>query len=134
MKLCKRAVEFVQVINEDGAVRQCSWLTDGGIIGHLTKNTMEEIYHGPAANLIHEMHAAGDHSNCNPNQCPYVANDSVKDHLIEIDDIPRVPYSIYLAYENTCNYHCVMCDIPNIMAKADVKLREEKLNKIDHDL
>ena len=26
MKLCDRAVEFVQIINEDGAIRQCGWL------------------------------------------------------------------------------------------------------------
>ena len=134
MKLCKRAVEFVQITNEDGAVRQCSWLYDGGIIGHLTKNSMEEIDHSPAANLIHEMHACGDHSNCNPNQCPFVANDIVDEMSIEIDEIPRVPYSLYLAYENTCNYRCVMCDIPNSMTRADVKAREEKLNKIDEEL
>ncbi len=134
MRICKRAVEFVQIINEDGAVRQCSWLYDGGIIGHLTKNSMEEIYHSPVANLIHEMHANGDHSNCNPNQCPYVANNNVAENSMEIDEIPRVPYSLFLAYENTCNYKCIMCDIPNCMARVDVKAREEKLNKIDEEL
>ncbi len=134
MKICKRAVEYVQIINEDGAVRQCSWLYDGGIIGHLTKNSMEEIYHSPAAKLIHDMHACGDHSNCNPNQCPYVANNSFDEMLLEIDEIPKVPYSLYLAYENTCNYRCVMCDIPNCMARADAKAREEKLNRIDEEL
>lgn len=134
MKICKRAVEFVQIINEDGAVRQCSWLYDGGVIGNLTKNSMEEIYHSPAAKLIHDMHAARDHSNCNPNQCPYAANDSFDEMDIEIDEIPKVPYSLYLAYENTCNYRCIMCDIPNCMARADVKKREEKLNKIDEEL
>ena len=96
MKICKRAVEFVQIINEDGAVRQCSWLNDGGVIGHLTKNSMEEIYHSPAANLIHDMHACGDHSNCNPNQCPYAANDSHEEMVIDIDEIPRVILSILL--------------------------------------
>lgn len=134
MNICKRAVEFVQIINEDGAVRLCSWLYDGGIIGYLTHNSMEEIYHSPAADLIHDMHACGDHSNCNPNLCPYVANGNVEDVSIEIDEIPKVPSSLYLAYENTCNYRCVMCDIPNCMARADVKIREEKLNKIDEEL
>ena len=134
MKICKRAVEFVQIINEDGAVRQCSWLNDGGVIGHLTKNSMEEIYHSPAANLIHDMHACGDHSNCNPNQCPYAANDSHEEMVIDIDEIPRVPYSLYLAYENVCNYRCVMCDIPNCMANADARIRDEKLDRIDAEL
>ena len=68
MRLCRRAKDFVQIINEDGAVRLCSWLNDGGIIGHLTKNSLNEIYHSEEATLIQEMHANGDHSNCNPNQ------------------------------------------------------------------
>ena len=134
MKICKRAVEFVQIINEDGAVRQCSWLHDGGIIGFLSKNSMEEIYNSPAAQLIHDMHACGDHSNCNPNQCPYVANNSFDEVNIDIDEMPRLPYSLYLAYENVCNYRCVMCDIPNCMDRADFKVREEKLNRIDDEI
>ncbi len=132
MEICKRAVEFIQIMNEDGAVRICGWLHDGGVIGYLTHNSIEEIYHSPAANQIYNMHVCGDHSNCNPNQCPYVANNNIDE--IKINEIPRVPYSLYLAYENTCNYRCIMCDIPNCMARADVKLREEKLNKIDEEL
>ena len=134
MKICNRAVNFVQVINEDGAVRLCSWLHDGGVIGHLTKNSLEEIYHSEEAKLIQDMHVNGDHSNCNPNQCPYVANNNVAEHEIEIESIPRYPESLYLAYENVCNYRCVMCDIPNCMARADAKLKEEKYNKIDEEL
>ena len=134
MKLCRNSVEFVQVVNEDGAVRICGWLSDGGIVGHLTSNSMEEIYHSPAAQVIHSMHACGDHSNCNINQCPYVANDTVSDNLIEIDEIPKYPYSLYLAYENVCNYHCVMCDIPNCASKIAPKEREKKLDKVDEEL
>ena len=134
MKLCKRAKDFVQIINEDGAVRLCSWLNDGGVIGHLTKNSLDEIYHSEAAELIRDMHARGDHSNCNPNQCPYVANNNVEDFEIEIDEIPRFPESLYMAFENVCNYKCIMCDIPNCMARADVKAREEKLDIIEAEL
>ena len=131
MKLCKRAKDFVQIINEDGAVRLCSWLNDGGVIGYLTKNSLDEIYHSEAAKIIHDMHARGDHSNCNPNQCPYVANNNVEDFEIEIDEIPRFPESLYMAFENVCNYKCVMCDIPNCMARADVQAREKKLDIIE---
>lgn len=134
MKLCKRAKDFVQIINEDGAVRLCSWLNDGGVIGHLTKNSLDEIYHSEEAKLIREMHAKGDHSNCNPNQCPWVAHNNVAENEIEIDEIPKYPESLYLAYENVCNYRCVMCDIPNCMVKADVKASEEKYEKIDEEL
>lgn len=52
MKLCKRAKDFVQIINEDGAIRICGWLTEGGIIGHLPQNSLDEIYHSEAAELI----------------------------------------------------------------------------------
>lgn len=134
MRLCERAVNFVQIMNEDGAVRLCSWLSDGGVIGYLTKNSFEEIYHSAEARLIQEMHASGDHTNCNPNQCPYVANNTVDTVSIDIDEIPQFPEALYLAYENVCNYHCLMCGIPDCMAKADAELLEEKYEKIDMEL
>ena len=134
MKICKRAKDFVQIINEDGAVRLCSWLCDGGIVGHLTKNSLDEIYHSQAAEVIFDMHAKGDHSNCNPNTCPYVANDCVSEIEVEVDKIPKFPESLYLAYENVCNYKCVMCDIPNCMARTDAGKSEEKYNQIDEKI
>lgn len=57
MELCRRAIEFIQVINEEGDVRICGWLKDGGIIGRLTDNTMEEIYHSAEADMIRSYHA-----------------------------------------------------------------------------
>lgn len=134
MRLCERAVNFVQVMNEDGAVRLCSWLNDGGVIGHLTKNSLEEIYHSEEARLIQEMHACGDHSNCNPNQCPYVANNTVDQASVDLDEIPRFPEALYLAYENVCNYRCQMCGIPDCMTKADTMALEDKYTKIDKEL
>ena len=56
MKICDRALNFIHVINEDGAVRNCSWLYDGGVIGHLTKNSLDEIYHSEEAKLIRDIH------------------------------------------------------------------------------
>lgn len=134
MRLCERAVNFVQVMNEEGAVRLCSWLNDGGVIGYLTKNSLQEIYHSDEARLIQEMHACGDHTNCNPNQCPYVANNTVDTVSVDIDEIPQFPEALYLAYENVCNYRCIMCGIPDCMEKADAKLLEDKYNKIDMEL
>ena len=92
MRLCERAINFIQVMNEDGAVRLCSWLKDGGVIGYLTKNSLDEIYHSDEARLIQEMHACGDHSNCNPNQCPYVANNTVDVVSVDIDEIPSYDF------------------------------------------
>lgn len=134
MRLCERAINFVQVMNEDGAVRLCSWLHDGGVIGYLTQNSLQEIYHSDEARLIQEMHACGDHSNCNPNQCPYVANNTVETVSVDIEEIPKFPEALYLAYENVCNYRCIMCGIPGCMANADIKLLEDKYTKIDAEL
>ena len=134
MRLCERAINFIQVMNEDGAVRLCSWLKDGGVIGYLTKNSLDEIYHSDEARLIQEMHACGDHSNCNPNQCPYVANNTVDVVSVDIDEIPSYPEALYLAYENVCNYRCIMCGIPDCMAKSDAKILEDKYAKIDMEL
>lgn len=134
MRICKRAVDFVQVINENGDVRLCSWLYDGGVIGRLTEKTMKEIYHSKEAELIQEYHCNGNHSNCNPNACPYVANGTVKENEIEIDKIPEYPESLYLAYENVCNYRCIMCTIPDCMQRTEVKEREKKLQRIDEEL
>ncbi len=134
MKLCKRTIDFVQITNADGAVRLCSWLNDGGIIGHLSENSLEEIYNSNEANLIRKMHAVGDHSNCNINTCPYVANGNFDECEIEFENVPKYPRTLYLAFENVCNYHCVMCGIPGCVDGIDAKTREEKYNKIDAEI
>lgn len=134
MKVCRNAVEFVQVINEEGQVRICGWLKDGGVIGNLSNNTMEEIYHSQAAELIREKHLNRDYSNCNPNACPFVANSNVEKNFIELDEIPKFPPALYLAYENVCNYRCVMCTIPECMKNVDSTARENNLNRIDSEL
>lgn len=134
MKLCSRAVNNVQVINEEGQVRICGWQKDGGIIGKLTEQSLEEIYHSKEAELIRENHIKKDYSNCNPNACPYVANDNVEGMFIELEEVPKFPSTIALAYENVCNYHCVMCTIPDCAKRINAAKREEKYNKIDAEL
>lgn len=134
MHLCRRAVEANQVIDADGSVRICGWLYDGGVIGRLTENSMEEIYHSPEAEMIRDMHACGDHSNCNQNACPWMANNNVEDNSIDIDEIPAIPESLYLAYENVCNYHCVTCTIPDCMERNKAVDLEKKYNRVDAEL
>lgn len=134
MKLCRNAIEFVQVINDSGEVRICGWQKDGGVVGRLTEKSMEEIYNSTEATLIKERHIQQDYSNCNPNACPYVANDNVEDNFIELDELPKYPPALYLAYENVCNYRCVMCTIPECLSKADMVEHERKLNKIDDEI
>ena len=134
MELCRRTIEFVQVINEEGEVRIYGWLKDGGIIGRLTDNTMEEIYHSTEAELIRAYHANKDYSNCNPNACPFVANNNVEENFIQIDEVPQFPPALYLAYENVCNYRCVMCGVHDCRKCTDAVEREKKLDKVDAEL
>ncbi|MBO6113878.1 MAG: radical SAM protein [Lachnospiraceae bacterium] len=134
MKICKRAIDTVQVIDEDGTVRLCGWQKDGGVIGRLTENSMEEIYNSHAANVIRNRHFQGDYSNCNPNACPYVANDNVDSISIDIEKVPKTPSSLLLAFENVCNYRCVMCTIPDCMKKANAQEREKKYEVIEKEL
>jgi MoaA/NifB/PqqE/SkfB family radical SAM enzyme len=134
MKICKRALEVVQVINADGEVRLCGWLKDGGIIGRLSDHSMKEIYNSNEAKLIREQHVQNDHSNCNPNACPWMANENIEENLVELEEFPEYPTSLYLGYENVCNYRCVMCTIPDCTKGKKKDELEQKLNKVDHEI
>ena len=133
MKICERALNCLQVTDCEGTVRICGWLYDGGVIGQLTKNSFEELYQSTEAQLIRQMHIEGDYSNCNPNTCPYRANNDHSNE-VEINEIPRVPTQLALAYENVCNYHCVTCTIPDCMQRNRHIDLEAKYNRIDREL
>lgn len=134
MKLCRRALESVQIINDKGDVRICGWQYDGGIIGNLLTQSMKEIYNGNHAKLIRQHHADQDYSHCNPNDCPYVATNTVDEIAVEIDEAPELPTKLLLAYENACNYQCVMCTIPGCLTGKDLQEREKRLDKIDDEV
>lgn len=136
MRICERALNHIQVIDAEGSVRICSWQYDGGVIGKLTENSMEEIYNSEEAKLIRKMHFNKDYSNCNPNACPFVANGTIDQHSIDVDEVPRLPQELYLAYENVCNYHCVTCTIPSCMEhnQGQEALLEKKYQQIDNEL
>lgn len=132
MRLCKNTIEFVQIINEDGDVRLCGWQRDGGIIGSISEGSLEKAYHSKKAELIRERHCKKDYSNCTVNACPYVSNNTVDENSVDIEQVPVLPSALYLAYENICNYHCVMCTIPDCRFNAED--HEKKLNKIDAEV
>ena len=48
---------------------------------------------------------------------------TLKDHLIEIDDIPQYPSSLYLAHEEVCNYNCVFCSSRSSYKKAPQEVK-----------
>lgn len=136
MKICERALNFIQIINAEGTVRNCSWLYDGGVIGKLSEASMEEIYNSEEAKLIRKMHFDKDYSNCNPNACPYVANNNVDEYSLDVDVVPRLPQELHLAYENVCNYRCVTCTIPSCMEhnRGRQDILEQQYNHIDTEL
>lgn len=108
MKICERAVNFIQTIGFEGKIRICGWMRDC-IIGKLTENSFYDIYHGKKAQDIYHKLGGGDYSNCMIDGCPYLSMGTIDQHLIEIDDIPEYPDSLYLAHEEVCNYTCTFC-------------------------
>ena len=46
---------------------------------------------------------------CNAEECPYMANGDLEDHVIELDEIPDYPQELSLAYDNHCDYKCTCC-------------------------
>ena len=111
MKVCRRALDWLQVINAEGDVRVCSWMPDG-IIGNLGINTITEIMRGDKHKEILKPMAEGKFPKCHSDNCPYMSNNAMDEILINIDkldDLPSYPETLYLAYEGNCNYQCTCC-------------------------
>lgn len=124
MKICDRLLEWVQIIDYKGTVRLCSWVNDN-VIGCLSENTIEEIYHGEKANALRSKLASGDYSGCIVDACPYLAMNEMDKHLKEVEELPRYPEKLCLAFEEVCNYRCISCTTPCVMSK----LKREEVEK-----
>lgn len=83
MKICERAINWVQIINAEGDVRLCGWFKDGGVIGNLKQNSLHEIYHSKAAEKIREKLIKEDYSSFEIDACPYLAlqNESIRKEI-----------------------------------------------------
>lgn len=132
-KICERLMNFVQVIDAAGTVRLCGWLHDN-IIGSLLDQDMKEIWHGKHAADLRKTLAGGDYSLCMVDACPYLAMGDMKEHLIEVDKLPEYPESLYLAYENVCNYRCTSCTVPGMMRRNKDKNLEKNYDIIEKRL
>ena len=108
MKVCSRAINFLQIMNAEGDVRICSWRRNN-IIGNLLKQDMSEILHGEKAEAIRKSLSEGDYSHCDKDNCPYLANGKMEEILIDIETIPDYPTELHLGYEGVCNYSCTCC-------------------------
>lgn len=136
MRVCGRAVNFVQVINAEGDIRVCGW-NRNNIIGNLIEQDFDEILHSKEAERIRRELGAGDYSNCDVDDCPYLSNHNMKDILIDIEDIPDYPTELHLAYEGICNYSCTCCSSCQHMEDTrkydygkEYELLEQKLKNI----
>lgn len=130
MKMCKRILNFVQVINYKGDVRLCGWLRNS-VIGSLSDQDMREIYHGTCAEQLREKLMHSDYSLCRVDACPYLAMNNIENNIIEVDEIPEYPQELYLAFENVCNYSCTCCNIQEMMAGGRKEGMEKKYEKVE---
>ncbi len=134
MKICQRGLNMVQVENPLGGVRICSWLRDGGNIGSLLDNTMEELYHGDRAEKIHNSFFKGDYSICDSQRCPYIANGILEENLEDVECVPRFPETLFLGFENVCNYKCTCCSAHGYMTQTKGKDWEKNYDIIEERL
>lgn len=133
MKICERGLNFIQVIDVHGKIRVCGW-NRGGVIGSLLENDLSTIYHGKAADRVRQPMFDGTYADCQVDHCPFLANGTLDEHSIEIDEIPEYPSELYLAYEGICNYHCTCCTSYMNMIEAKERDWSENYDKIEDSL
>ena len=129
-KICYRGLNRFQVYSFNGDVRLCGWMRDMHL-GNLIDNTVEELFNNEAANRIKNRLSEHDYSMCMPDHCPYAANKTIKEKLIEFDPMQRFPSELALAFEQTCNYACTGCPYHSKPKGIDPKLLEHNYSIIE---
>lgn len=132
-KICERGLNWFQIYDYRGNVRQCSW-TEDGYIGNLQDNTVYEVYHSKEAQKIRNRLTSGDYSLCKVDACPYLAMNEIEEHLLEYEDTPKYPTELYLGFERVCNYACTCCGIHKQMMEEKNENLEVHYAKIEERL
>lgn len=132
-KICDRGLNWFQIYDYRGSVRQCSWTRDG-YIGNLIDDTVEDIYHGEKAERIRERLVNGDYSLCDVDACPYLAMNDLDKHIIEYEEVPTYPTELYLGFERICNYSCTSCNIHKCMEETKDKDLEVYYKNIEEKI
>ena len=83
-RICERGLNWFQIYDYKGNVRQCSW-TEDGYIGNLQDNTVYEVYHSEEAEKIRNRLTCGDYSLCKVDACPYLAMNELEKHMLEYE-------------------------------------------------
>lgn len=131
MKICKRGVDFIQITDAKGGVRVCCWMRDS-YIGSLLESTLKEIYHSERAEQVRRDLLT--YKNCQVDNCPYLANGTIDNHLVELNEIPEYPSELYLAYEGNCNYNCTCCTSFMNMKEAKEKNWNDNYDLIEQGI
>ena len=129
-RICERGLNWFQIYDYKGNVRQCSW-TEDGYIGNLQDNTVYEVYHSEEAEKIRNRLTCGDYSLCKVDACPYLAMNELEKHMLEYEDTPKYPTELYLGFERVCNYACTSCGIHKCMMEEKNENLEAYYAKIE---
>lgn len=130
MKVCKNGLQSIWINHANGEVRICGWT--GYVIGNLIDNTIEELWHGSKAEMFRNSMLDGSYCFCDRKECPYCANESIDEMLVEYE-VPEYPKKVNLSYEESCNYCCVFCRkekyVPSIDDNKRIKKIENEIEK-----
>ncbi|MBR2045512.1 MAG: radical SAM protein [Agathobacter sp.] len=126
-------MNFIQVTDDFGNVRSCSWIRDA-FVGNLLEESFEKIYHGELASKVRERLSACDYSLCNRDDCPWLSCGEMEEHLIEIEEVPEYPDYLSLSFENACNYNCITCTMHERMIATDKLELEKRYDVIEERL
>ncbi len=108
MKICERGMGWLQIINEEGDVRACSWNKDN-YIGNILKDDWDTILNGKRMKEFQKPLLDGTYTNCLVDNCPFLVNDKMDEHMVEYEENIKYPRELWLAYEGKCNYNCTCC-------------------------
>lgn len=126
-KFCPKPFESIS-IKENGSVWFCcsSWLPYS--IGNLEENTLENIWHGEAANLIRESIIDGSFRYCNHNVCGDITSNNL---LNNRDSFSTKSEPRHIIFENdkSCNLSCPSCRTEKIYYHSgDIYKQKKSLN------
>lgn len=119
-KVCRHGLNDIWINNADGSVKICCW--PNYFIGDLTKQSIEEIWHGKKAEEFRQSMLDGSYQFCDPDKCPYCANETLEEHLVDYE-VPEYPTMCSLSYQWQCNYVCKFCRDCHYVGKTDEESR-----------
>ncbi len=108
MKVCRRAVNWLQIINAEGDARVCGWMKKN-LIGNIIDADYSTLINGEKAADILKTFQDGSFAYCDADNCPFLSNGNLDDIYIDIETLPDYPDMLLLGYEGNCNYSCTCC-------------------------